>query len=108
MSVGENIRTRREALGITREELAKRTEISFSQLSKIERDEQKNPTIQSIIAISTALKCSIDELIFKEESLDSNYLNKLINELPEKDKDTIKKIAKGMALINQAESMMHE
>ncbi|CTZ96749.1 helix-turn-helix domain-containing protein [Escherichia coli] len=108
MSIGENIRTRREALGITREELAKRTEISFSQLSKIERDEQKNPTIQSIIAISTALKCSIDELIFKEESLDSNYLNKLINELPEKDKDTIKKIAKGMALINQAESMMHE
>ncbi|HCN1809052.1 TPA: helix-turn-helix transcriptional regulator [Escherichia coli] len=91
MSIGENIRTRREALGITREELAKRTEISFSQLSKIERDEQKNPTIQSIIAISTALKCSIDELIFKEESLDSNYLNKLINELPEKDKDTIKK-----------------
>ncbi|EMR9405936.1 helix-turn-helix transcriptional regulator, partial [Escherichia coli] len=88
MSIGENIRTRREALGITREELAKRTEISFSQLSKIERDEQKNPTIQSIIAISTALKCSIDELIFKEESLDSNYLNKLINELPEKDKDT--------------------
>ncbi|HAX2886376.1 TPA: helix-turn-helix transcriptional regulator [Escherichia coli] len=108
MSIGENIRTRREALGITREELAKRTEISFSQLSKIERDEQKNPTIQSIIAISTALKCSIDELIFKEESLDSNYLNKLINELPEKDKDAIKKIAKGMALINQAESMMHE
>ena len=108
MSIGENIRTRREALGITREELAKRTEISFSQLSKIERDEQKNPTIQSIIAISTAMKCSIDELIFKEESLDSNYLNKLINELPEKDKDTIKKIAKGMALINQAESMMHE
>ena len=108
MSIGENIRTRREALGITREELAKRTEISFSQLSKIERDEQKNPTIQSIIAISTALKCSIDELIFKEESLDSNYVNKLINELPEKDKDTIKKIAKGMALINQAESMMHE
>ena len=108
MSIGENIRTRREALGITREELAKRTEISFSQLSKIERDEQKNPTIQSNIAISTALKCSIDELIFKEESLDSNYLNKLINELPEKDKDTIKKIAKGMALINQAESMMHE
>ncbi|HAW2730453.1 TPA: helix-turn-helix transcriptional regulator [Escherichia coli] len=108
MSLGENIRTLRESLGITREELAKRTEISFSQLSKIERDEQKNPTIQSIIAISTALQCSIDELVFKENSLESNYLNKIINELPEKDKEAIKKIAKGMALINQAESMMHE
>ncbi|ECI8047212.1 XRE family transcriptional regulator [Salmonella enterica subsp. enterica] len=108
MSIGDNIRTRREALGITREELAKRTEISFSQLSKIEREEQKNPTIQSIIAISTALQCSIDELVFKEDSLESNYLNKLINQLPEKDKDVIKKIVKGMALINQAESMFHE
>lgn len=108
MSIGENIRTRRESLGITREELAKRTEISFSQLSKIERDEQKNPTIQSITSISTALRCSIDELIFKDESVESDYLYRLINELPEKDRETIKKIAKGMALINQAESMMQE
>ncbi|GCR40556.1 helix-turn-helix domain-containing protein [Escherichia coli] len=107
MNIGENIKTRRKALGITREELAKRTKISFSQLSKIETDGQKNPTIRSIIAISTALQCSIDELIFKENTLNSSHLNKLINELPEKDKDMIKKIAKGMALINQAESMMH-
>ncbi|HEB6532803.1 TPA: helix-turn-helix transcriptional regulator [Salmonella enterica subsp. enterica serovar Havana] len=108
MSIGENIRTQREVLGITREELAKRTEISFSQLSKIERDEQKNPTIQSIIAISTALKCSVDELIYKEKSTETSYLTRLINELPEDDRETIKKIVKGMALINQAESMMNE
>lgn len=108
MRIGDNIRTRREAMSMTREELARRTEISFSQLSKIERDEQKNPTIQSIIAISTALNCSLDELIFNDESIDVGYLSKLINELPEKDRETIKKIAKGMALINQAESMMNE
>ncbi|HBI7652429.1 TPA: hypothetical protein K8163_005018 [Escherichia coli] len=46
--------------------------------------------------------------VFKENSLEANYLNKIINDLPEKDKEAIKKIAKGMALINQAESMMHE
>ncbi|EHE5874467.1 helix-turn-helix transcriptional regulator [Salmonella enterica] len=108
MTLGDNIRTRREAMGITREELAKRTEISFSQLSKIERDEQKNPTIQSIISISTALTCSLDELVFSENSIQTGYLSKLISELPETDRETIKKIAKGMALINQAESMMNE
>lgn len=108
MNIGENVRMRRKALGITREELAKRTKISFSQLSKIEIDGQKNPTIRSIIAISTALQCSIDELVFNGNSLESCYLNKLINDLPEKDKEMIKKIAKGMALINQAEDMMHE
>lgn len=108
MSIGNNIRTRREALGITREELAEKTEMSFSQLSKIERDEQKNPKIQTITSISTALQCSIDELIFKEETIELSYLCRLINELPEKDREVIKKIAKGMALINQAESMMHE
>ncbi|MBC8950724.1 helix-turn-helix domain-containing protein [Xenorhabdus sp. TS4] len=108
MSIGENIRTRREALGMTREELAEKTEISFSQLSKIERNEQKNPTIQSIISISTALNCSVDELIYNQNSSDTNYLINVIKKLPEKDQETIKKITKGMNLINQAENMLTE
>ncbi|ELW3003330.1 helix-turn-helix transcriptional regulator [Salmonella enterica] len=107
MSIGDNIRARRKAMGITREALANQTEISFSQLSKIERNEQNNPTIQSIVSISTALKCSIEELVFDENSLKAEYLARIINELPEKDREAIKKIAKGMALINQAENMMN-
>ncbi|HGJ5872587.1 helix-turn-helix domain-containing protein [Arsenophonus apicola] len=106
MTIGDNIRTRREALGMTREELAEKTQISFSQLSKIERNEQKNPTIQSIIAISTALNCSVDELIYNKKSNDTNYLVKVINNLPLEDQETIKKISKGMSLINQAEEML--
>ncbi|MDR5617378.1 helix-turn-helix transcriptional regulator [Arsenophonus sp.] len=106
MAICDNIRTRREALGMTREELAEKTQISFSQLSKIERNEQKNPTIQSIIAISTALNCSVDELIYNKKSTDTNYLIKVINNLPLEDQEVIKKISKGMSLINQAEEML--
>ncbi|PAV11603.1 hypothetical protein CBG25_00150 [Arsenophonus sp. ENCA] len=108
MAIGNNIRTRREALGMTREELAEKTQISFSQLSKIERNEQKNPTIQSIIAISTALNCSVDELIYNKKSTDTNYLIKVINNLPLEDQEVIKKISKGMSLINQAEEMLNK
>ncbi|WP_334472809.1 helix-turn-helix domain-containing protein [Arsenophonus sp. PmNCSU2021_1] len=108
MAIGDNIRTRREALGMTREELAEKTQISFSQLSKIERNEQKNPTIQSIIAISTALNCSVDELIYNKKSTDTNYLIKVINNLPLEDQEVIKKISKGMSLINQAEEMLNK
>lgn len=108
MTIGDNIRTRRETLGMTREELAEKTQISFSQLSKIERNEQKNPTIQSIIAISTALNCSVDELIYNKNTNDTNYLMNVINNLPVEDQETIKKITKGMSLMNQAESMISE
>ncbi|ENY6787006.1 TPA: helix-turn-helix domain-containing protein [Providencia stuartii] len=108
MTIGDNIRTRRETLGMTREELAEKTQISFSQLSKIERNEQKNPTIQSIIAISTALNCSVDELIYNKNTNDTNYLINVINNLPVEDQETIKKITKGMSLMNQAESMISE
>lgn len=108
MSIGDNIRTRRESLGMTREALAEKTEISFSQLSKIERNEQKNPTIQSIIAISTALNCSVDELIYEKQSNDVNYLINVINKLPIEDQEAIKKITKAMSLINQAENMLKE
>lgn len=108
MSIGENIRTRRESLGMTREELAEKTEISFSQLSKIERNEQKNPTIQSIISICTALNCSVDELIYNEKSADGDYLINVIKNLPTEDQEIIKKITKGMNLMNQAENMLSE
>ncbi|MDR5617958.1 helix-turn-helix transcriptional regulator [Arsenophonus sp.] len=107
MAICDNIRTRREALGMTREELAEKTHIYHSlNYLKIERNEQKNPTIQSIIAISTALNCSVDELIYNKKSTDTNYLIKVINNLPLEDQEVIKKISKGMSLINQAEEML--
>ncbi|HGJ5877244.1 MAG TPA: helix-turn-helix domain-containing protein [Arsenophonus sp.] len=90
-----------------RKELAEKTQILFFQLSKIERN-GKNITIQSVVTIRTALNCSVDELIYNKKSTDTNYLVKVINNLPLEDQEVIKKITKGMSLINQAEEILNK
>lgn len=61
MNVGENIRIRRESLGISQAELAENVGISQAMLCQIERG-TKNPSIQVGRAIAGFLNCSMDEL----------------------------------------------
>lgn len=61
MNVGENIRIRRESLGIKQAELAENVGISQPMLSQIERG-TKNPSIQVGRVIAKCLNCSMDEL----------------------------------------------
>lgn len=61
MNVGENIRIRRESLGIGQAELAENVGISQPMLCQIERG-TKNPSIQVGREIARHLKCSMDDL----------------------------------------------
>lgn len=61
MNVGENIRIRRESLGMKQAELAENVGISQPMLSQIERG-TKNPSIQVGREIAGYLNCSMDEL----------------------------------------------
>ncbi|MCE7614665.1 helix-turn-helix domain-containing protein [Vibrio fluvialis] len=94
MNIGDNIKRKREHLGITRAELIERSGVSTAQLSRLERGEQKNPNLETLVAISTALNCSIDELVFGEESPNSAYIAKAIDSLPEDRKAFIKELIK--------------
>lgn len=105
MTIGENIKNRRKNIGLNREELAEKAGISVSHLAKLERDEQKNPTIQYITAISTALNCSIDELVFNENSNNTAYITKLIEQLNELDKEYITRTVKGLLMISRADEI---
>ncbi|MGF1872862.1 helix-turn-helix domain-containing protein [Photobacterium indicum] len=94
MNLGENIKLKRELLGISRAELIERSGVSTAQLSRIERGEQKNPNLETLVAICTALNSSIDEVVFGEQSTSSIYIGKAIDDLPEEKKKFIKELIK--------------
>lgn len=94
MNIGENIKRKRELLGINRAELIDRSGVSTAQMSRIERGEQKNPNLETLVAIATALNTSLDELVFGEDSESSVYLGKAIEGLPKEKKAFIKELIK--------------
>jgi XRE family transcriptional regulator, master regulator for biofilm formation len=61
--VGERIKTIRERKGISINELAQKAEISKSYISSIERDIQKNPSINVLEKIAAALEVPLDKLL---------------------------------------------
>lgn len=62
MSVGKNIRIRREERRISQKEMAKMTGISQAMLCQIERG-TKNPSIQVGKEIADILGCSMEDLL---------------------------------------------
>jgi transcriptional regulator with XRE-family HTH domain len=67
MMLGENIKARREAAGLSQNELAKLAHINQSGLSKIERDTNENVTIGTLRAIARVLRCSVGNLLPNED-----------------------------------------
>jgi len=61
----KNLAKLRKAKGWTQEKLAQEAGISYNTLIKIERDGIKNPKIETVIKLASALKVSIDELVKK-------------------------------------------
>lgn len=62
MTLGENIRKKREEYDLEQQELAQRAGISNSLLCAIEKC-QRLPSLMTTIAIADALHCSVDELL---------------------------------------------
>lgn len=65
MSIGENIRKKREKAGITQSELAEQAGITQAMLCWIEQG-KRNPSLLSCEKIAHLLGCKISEL-FSEE-----------------------------------------
>ena len=60
MSVGANIKTRREKLGITQSELAEATYVSVAMISQIEAN-VKVPSLALAFRIADKLSCSVED-----------------------------------------------
>jgi transcriptional regulator with XRE-family HTH domain len=64
--VGERLRSRRRARGLSLRELAERLGVSPSLISQIERGRAR-PSVSTLFAIATELDASLDELLFNDE-----------------------------------------
>lgn len=105
MHIGENIKLKRENLGLTRNDLIERSGISIAQLSRIERGEQRNPNLETLVAISTALNTSIDEIVFGEESSSSIFLGQAIEGLPENRKKFVKDLIRMSIMMSKSDEI---
>lgn len=63
MIKSSKIKQLREKLGLSQEKLARISDVSNNTIINIEAGKQKNPTIDTLKKIATALGVSVDELI---------------------------------------------
>ena len=63
--LGQNIKKYRKRLKLSQEELAKKANITYSTLIKIESGVNKNPTLDTIQKLASTFKISLDELVEK-------------------------------------------
>lgn len=76
MTIGERIRTRRKELNLTMKAIFEQENIKTGNLSELENDKYL-PSVQTLIALSRVLECSIDWILTGKEYtvLDQKTLN---------------------------------
>ena len=80
--IGDNIKKIRELKKLGVNELARRSNISGSYLSNIEKGVKTNPSIDALEKIAEALEVSVDEF-FKSEPLSEEKLKEVTDGLKE-------------------------
>lgn len=62
-SLGKKIKELRKEKGLTQEELAIKSNVAYTTLTKVENDVIKNPSFETVAAIAKGLEITLDELI---------------------------------------------
>lgn len=71
MTIGERIRTRRKELNLTMKAIFEQENIKTGNLSELENDKYL-PSVQTLIALSRVLECSIDWILTGKEYMSSD------------------------------------
>ena len=61
-TIGDKIKQLRNKQGLTQDELARKSDLPYTTLTKIESNIITKPTIQTVMKIAKGLNISIDEL----------------------------------------------
>jgi len=61
--IGDNIKKLRRKIKLTQDGLARKADIPYTTLTKIESNVVKKPSVQTIAKIAKALNINIEELI---------------------------------------------
>ena len=62
-TIGDKIRTWRKKKDLTQDALAKKADMPYTTLAKIESDVIQNPSLQTITKIAEGLGISLDKLV---------------------------------------------
>ena len=62
-TIGENIKKLRTKQGLSQDDLARKAELKYSTLAKVEGDFVKKPGVQMIAKIAKVLGVSVEELL---------------------------------------------
>ena len=88
-SVSDRIRDCREALGMSKTDLAKKTELTISAISQFESGE-RSPSLESLRSLADALGVTVDYLMGREEKgseRDAQVLFRGLGKLNNRDKE---------------------
>lgn len=61
--IGKNIKKLRKKLGLTQDDLARKADVKYTTLTKIESGVIKKPSVQTVAEIAKALGCTVDDLL---------------------------------------------
>ena len=62
-TIGSKIKVWRKKKGLTQDALAKKADIPYTTIAKIESDVIRNPSLQTITKIANGLDITIDDLV---------------------------------------------
>jgi transcriptional regulator with XRE-family HTH domain len=79
-SFGELLRDTRRKMGISQRELAKRIEVDFSYISKLENDRLPPPSSETLGRIAVELGCEPEALLSAAKKLPSGLENSIASE----------------------------
>lgn len=63
ITIGNKIKKLRNKQGLTQDELARKSDLPYTTLTKIETNVITKPTIQTVIKIAKGLEISLDDLM---------------------------------------------
>jgi transcriptional regulator with XRE-family HTH domain len=67
MTIGDLLKLRRKALGLTQVELADKANVAQSMISQIERGKSDNVTIGNLRSLAAALDCTVVDLLTEND-----------------------------------------
>jgi len=112
MSLKNNLKKLRNRKGLTQSELADISDVSMTQISKIERGESNNPELGTIKKLCVALECTADDLLFDRKLSSSSealqhYFDKAMR-LSSKDKAILIEIVHKFLMASDLSQILEE
>lgn len=88
---------------MSQKDLESSSGVSATQISRLESGGQRNPQIETVVALATSLGVSIEEIVFGEKNPNEiNYLMTAVDKMSSDEKEFIKRLLRACVISHQA------